>query len=345
MSKLLKLKEWLTLEETAKRLSITAGEEVTEADVLRLALDGHLTLSVYFVNHAKARMGKFIPLSETEWSFAPPLLPIPTGAPLTAEIVSHYPKHFQQLWHNTPPEQRDNCLPMLKSLATEDNRYIHLEKDVVTLTGVWDLPFIGCERIDVEYAYQQLIGGPEVTLEGLDGSFVSRGDDTVCQLQESWEQNPYQKGSLAALERIKDAIFDKDIPSEKAEPLLAKHKEDRAHFLEEQANRPNAERYYPAGGIPRDSVLVVRTVALRELEEKLLADEIQQEKPLHPSERRSAGQIIATLAAMAKLDLSAPYAADEALRAGAATHGLELPNSPETVVKFLKDAAAKSCKV
>ncbi len=49
MSKPLKLKEWLTVKDTAKRLSISVGEDVTEADILRLALDGHLTLSVYFV--------------------------------------------------------------------------------------------------------------------------------------------------------------------------------------------------------------------------------------------------------------------------------------------------------
>jgi hypothetical protein len=342
MSKLLKLKEWLTVEETAKRLSITAGEEVTEADVLRLALDGHMTLSVYFVNHARARPGKFVLFSETEWTFMPPLPSIPAGDPLTAEIVAQYPRHFQQLWHNTPPEQRNNCIPMLKSLATEDNRYINLHEDVLTLTGVWDLPLIGCERIDVEYAYQQLIGGPEVTLEGLEGSFVSQGEDTVCQLQESWEQNPYQKGSLAALERIKETIFEKGISPEKADQLLIKHKEDRVLFLENQAHRPDADRYYPAGGIPRDSVLVVRTVALRKLEEKLLADETQLEKPLQPSERKSTEQIIATLAAMANLDLTKPYKADETLRTAAATHQLELPNSPETTVKYLKAAASRS---
>lgn len=332
------------MEDAAKRLSITAGEEVTEADVLRLALDGHLTLSVYLVNHAQARMGRFVPLSETEWWFAPPLLSVYSGELPTEETVKNYPRHFQQLWHDTPPEQRKHCVPMLKSLATEGGRFINLEEEVTTIKGVWDLPLVGCERIDVEYAYQQLIGGPEVTLQGLDGSFVSRGEDTVCQLQESWDKNPYQKGSLASLERLKEAIYEKGIPREKEEELLAKHKEDRRQFLDEQKRRPHAERYHPAGGVPRDSVFVVRTAALRELEEKLLADEVPQEKPLHPSERRSAGQIIGALAAMAGLDLSAPYSADETLRADAATHGLELPSSPETVVKFFKAAAARSSK-
>lgn len=344
LSKLLKLKEWLTVEEASKRLSITAGEEVTEADVLRLALDGHLTLSVYFVNHATARMGKFVPLNETKWFFAPPLFHLSGGLSLTEETVSHYPNHLQQLWRDTPLDQRKDCVPLLASLATEDNRFINLEEEVTTLTGVWDLPFVGCERLDVEHAYQLLTGGPEVTLEGLDGAFVSRDEATVCQLQESWEKNPYMAGSLAELERLKEAIADGEMPAERVDELLTKHKKARVLFIEEQRNRTNAQRYHPAGGVPRDSVFVVRTSALRALEEKLLADEVPQEKPLHPSERKSTAQIIATLAAMAELDLSTPYAADETLRAAAATFGLELPSSSETVAKFLKDAAARTGK-
>jgi len=71
-------------------------------------------------------------------------------------------------------------------------------------------------------------------------------------------------------------------------------------------------------------------------------DDSQTRKPLHPSERKSTEQIIATLAAMAKLDLSTPYKADDALRSAAAFHALELPNSPETTVKFLKAAALRA---
>lgn len=70
----------------------------------------------------------------------------------------------------------------------------------------------------------------------------------------------------------------------------------------------------------------------------------QARKPLHPSERKSTGQIIATLAAMAGLDLSTPYKAVDPLRAAAAVRGLELPGSDETIVKFLKDAAARMGK-
>jgi len=46
MSKLLKLKRWLTTEEAAKYLTGALSEPVTEADIFRLALDGQITLSV-----------------------------------------------------------------------------------------------------------------------------------------------------------------------------------------------------------------------------------------------------------------------------------------------------------
>jgi hypothetical protein len=58
LKKLLKLKEWLTVPDAARHLSILFGEDLSEADVLRLGLDGHLTLSVDFVNHAQAQCGK-----------------------------------------------------------------------------------------------------------------------------------------------------------------------------------------------------------------------------------------------------------------------------------------------
>lgn len=66
-SKIFKLREWLTVPETAHHLSIMFDEEVNEARVLRLALDGHLTLSVNFVNHTYGRLGKAIPYEEIEW--------------------------------------------------------------------------------------------------------------------------------------------------------------------------------------------------------------------------------------------------------------------------------------
>ncbi|MBU2648362.1 hypothetical protein KKI24_26890 [bacterium] len=66
MSKLFKLKKWLTLEEAAVHISNVLDEAVTIADLLRFALDGYLTLSVDFVNHTQARKGKWVKTEDVE---------------------------------------------------------------------------------------------------------------------------------------------------------------------------------------------------------------------------------------------------------------------------------------
>ena len=59
----------------------------------------------------------------------------------------------------------------------------------------------------------------------------------------------------------------------KAKELLDQHKEERKKYLAERKAKRDAgkdsENYYPAGGLPSDSVLVVRTEALREFEESI----------------------------------------------------------------------------
>ena len=107
MSKILKLKEWLTIEEAATRLSASAGEEVSGADVLRFALDGHLTLSVYFVNHARGTRGRVVPYTETQWALVPPsMLPDKTLKPATASpeatVTIEPPENLKKLLIDSP---------------------------------------------------------------------------------------------------------------------------------------------------------------------------------------------------------------------------------------------------
>lgn len=353
MSKILKLKEWLTIEETATRLSASAGEVVSEADILRFAIDGHLTLSVYFVNHARGTRGKIVPYTETLWALPPPLmlpdkLQIDIAAlPATTATIG-LPTNLIRLLIDNPEALLQGCIPYMTSLKIDENRYLNLERDVVTLRGVWDLPMWGAEALDVEHMYQNMVGGPPVTLQSLEGAFVQGTDGYVYQLKESWDYNEYQAGSQAQQHELKRRVEEEDLAPDAAERLMAQHAADRKKLLEKMRSRDDSgnghENYYPAGGIPPDSTFVVRTTALRSFEEKLLSDDVHPEKPLHPSERKSASQIIAALAAMAGLDLSKPYKADEPLRAAAAKNGIALPNSSETVVKFLKAAAEHSCK-
>jgi hypothetical protein len=231
----------MTLSEAAKHLSGTCGEEIAIADILRLALDGYLQLSVNFVNQAEARLGQIVGPDDVTWIE----LPLPGKNKL--EGTTKIP----------------DCL----SIGNEN--YLKFQEGIVSIKGVWDLPMIGSEELDVEHQYQLLTGGPEVTLVGIDGTFVKGRNGVIGQLQESYDDNEYKAGSNAQLKKLQTYIASNNISQEKAEELLALHKEDRKKYLEDRASSPRHKDYYPAGGLPPDSVFVVRTEALREFEQML----------------------------------------------------------------------------
>ena len=211
MSKLLKLKKWLTIEEAARHLSILFGEDVRAADVLRLGLDSELKLSVNFVNHAKAKKQKIIPVSEAE----------------------------------TVPSLDGKRRIVLGNYWTENEVMVSDGDAIVSIGGICDLPMIGGETLDVEHAFQQLTGGPEITLTCLDGTLVCDGDGVYWKLQDSFEP--------------------------------------REETLPDGTTKKVSRSYYPAGGLPADSVLVVRTAALQVLAEP--EKEPISDKPLSARER------------------------------------------------------------
>lgn len=280
MGKLFNLKEWLTVADAARHLAIVFGEDVTEADVLRLALDGRLRLSVYFVNHAEARCGKVVTWDETDWWLFPDSDDFPGGRVMkrggqsTTNESRPCPQKLEALFNEIPETERGKYYPIMRELNIDGERFLALSDDVTTLRGVWDLPMIGGEQLDIEHKYQMLTGGPSVTLQTLDGAFVEGREGQICQLQEDYDDNEYQAGSKAALEKLKHRFAEMMAldPSEEgaaeAEALLNRHDEDRKKFLEKRKVRPAKENYYPAGGLPKDAVIVVRTDALREFERR-----------------------------------------------------------------------------
>lgn len=230
MSKILNLKRWLTIPEAARHLTIALGEDVSDADVLYLALDRKLKLSVDFVNGVKARPGKVMPIDE-----APTFL-----GPFSAELVVH-------------------------GIGLGNGTVFVLDEKIVSLSGIWDVPMIGGERLDVEYKYQQMIGGPEVETISIDGAFVCR-NDSMFQIQEDFDCNEYQAGSMAQRDAIERLIVDKGLDTASVRDLTAKYAHDRAEFLERRKTQCETEKYYPAGGLPRDAMLVIQTSALQEFE-------------------------------------------------------------------------------
>ena len=100
----------------ARYLSVQFDDDVSEADVLRLGLDRHLTLSVDFVNHAYGRPGRLVPLSEAKRSTIPSLEPV---SPIT----------------------------FLHGYLFDDSSVIEWEDKIMSMAGVWDLAMVSAGTI------------------------------------------------------------------------------------------------------------------------------------------------------------------------------------------------------
>ncbi|MHB8165291.1 MAG: hypothetical protein ACYDDT_00710 [Sulfuricella sp.] len=306
MSKLFKLKEWLTVPDAAKHLSIAFGEVVSEADVLRLALDKRLKLSVNFVNGTTAEGGKVVPLMEALML----IMPIDRSNSRIEEIMPRYLNKVH-ITDELPVEDKKGLLDKTlcfvpAGIEVGENKILQIERgNIHTLRGVFDLAMVGAEHLDIEHKYQILTDGVEVTDVAMEGAFVISPDGEWFKLLTHYDENPYSNSDEQKKERAKKKWNDPD-------------------------------NYYPAGGLPVDTVLVVRTDALRKFEETINDTPTNMNKPLTTSERDSLLKLVIGMAMKGysydpnakKNSAVADIAADLAL--------LGLPLGDDTIRKYLK---------
>lgn len=257
VSKLFKLKKWLTLKEAARHLCDVCSEEVTEADVLRLALDRYLTLSVNFVNHAYVKPGKVVHFDDEKLK----------------DLVSQgiYPSELE--WIDGFYDKKILLTPRIGK-----DKYLKIKEKVVEIDSVWDLPMIGGETIYVENKYQELTGGPLVELININGTFVGRNDGIICEVQDIFDESQgYGADINKQLDKIRKLERNK-IKNNRKEKLLGLRREKLAKLKEEQDSWNKLRKYYPACTFPEGSILVVRTDALREFEQFIHDSEVEQNK-------------------------------------------------------------------
>lgn len=227
MSKLLKWKAWLTLPEAASHLSAVLQESATEADLLRLALEGHLKLSVNLVNFAYGKKGRVTLIEEAGTRTLP--VPITLQEDLTEPDSEGRRRRRVDAPNRGWTESKFPNGSVINELET-----IIFSDDVRKMEGIWDLPMIGGERIDIEQMLQERIGGPDVALINIDGGLLSR---------------PSDQGEIWAV----------------MEPF--KRKEiNRAWFSNPSAPQFTGKMvsdYMPAPGLPERSLVVVRTDELQ----------------------------------------------------------------------------------
>ena len=271
MSKLFKLKKWLTIPEAARRLAAVFHEEVTEAAVLRLALDGHLQLSVNFVNFVHARPARFVPISGTH-----------------KEVTT---------FEGIDIDPLDGVSEVLE-----------IDEKVVHLSGVYDLSMVGGERIVVENAHQNLTNGPPIRLLQIDGTYVTK-DGELFQLQERFDDSDLKTGLNAQFEGSKQEMTNQDFAERNAKAMPVQHKSDKTRNVSKTRSQLVMEKYRPARRLPIDGVLVVRTEALTKFEGSLDDAQVKVEKPLQTNERNTLLVIIAALCKESKIDYQKPGAA------------------------------------
>ena len=302
--RLLKLRHWLTVTEAAAHLSALVKERLSEADLLRFAAHGHLRLSVNLVNGSLARCGAIrrtdeVPADSTSSDVEQPRTGGSCQSLLSAADGNLIGAEVWPMFKFLKPGEKPTPAPRYFVLQNGD--VLELTNHIVEISGVWDLPMIGAEQIDVENAYQSASGGPEVMLYDEKGAFVLGPHGEICQLL--------------------------DQPSPK---LLA----PGAAHEEVEAQRRRSTSYFPAYGLPDDSVLVVRTAALADLEQSLLRDEDAIDNPLGQRERRTLLSIIAALADAAGIPVNHPSKAGAIIERLTTKHGAKV--SARAVESHLK---------
>jgi hypothetical protein len=244
---------------------------------LRLGLDGHLMLSVYFVNPATGCLGRAIPIADANRRSVPAL----SGGYL---------------------------IELMDGLQISDEEVIKVDPEIVEIVGDWNLLMQGAERLDIERRYQSLTNGPAVKLTNPNGPIVWQSGGTYCQLKTRF------------------------LPGERFEELDDEKLEETFDELVKSLKDPS--NYYPARGLPEDSVLIVRTSALQELEALYLQPPKAAEKPVERRERATLLVMIAALAKIAKIDVTKPSAAALAIESQTALMGTRVAS--RTIEDHLK---------
>lgn len=120
---------------------------------------------------------------------------------------------------------------------------------------------------------------------------------------------------------------------------MEEHKKNRKIYLEKRQSQSRSYDYYPADGLPEDSILVVRITALQEFQQKVTETPVKDdlERPLSTTERNSLLTIIGLIAKDGYGDdLSKPYLLAKEIKKTAELCGIKI--SDDTIANKLKDA-------
>lgn len=266
--------DWLPLDRAAKYLSTALDQELTEVELLGLARQKLLTLSVHFPNLAKVRYGEIIHYPRSQFE--------------SARTSADLPRELEWFWLSPdeaislpdfPREAEGEPVLVTRLLNLDPDHYVRFTGKARTIEGVWDLPMIGGEKLGVENEFQRLRGCPPLALWPLEGVIVRGSDGILAQLQCSYSFAEYSAAWDGIRRHLKQQMTNGQVGQKEGKRLLDLQKEERKRFLKMVRKLPASEHYYPAGYFPDDSNFVVRMDALLEFEKFAK----NRERGSHPS--------------------------------------------------------------
>ncbi|ANQ20757.1 hypothetical protein BA893_03320 [Vibrio natriegens] len=154
MSKLLKLKNWLSLDDGAQTISTLLGESVGVADLYRFAIDGHITLSINLVNPTPVRKVSLIRAEDIQHK----------------TLIAKRKNFPQGLRVNVPLAE----YPISKKYWVESE-----SKDWNNVKGVYDLAMVGAEKDEIA---QLIYPDSIVEIPIFAGFYIQKGEQ-IYKLQ------------------------------------------------------------------------------------------------------------------------------------------------------------------
>ncbi len=190
MSKLFKLKEWLTLKEASERLSVFLGERVSIADCLQLALDKHITISALFNEGQYVIPAKIIRTTQRE--------------------------QFSKFIIRTTEDGAYIGLMGEDRFASNrelDCEYEDIERhgDVFRMRhGIYDLPMLGAEELDVMHQLDMHVGREPREFCNMEGPFLITPYGMVNVLSQfnPWMLKANESGSPEYYDKVKNDFVD-----------------------------------------------------------------------------------------------------------------------------------------
>lgn len=186
-SKLYSLKEWLTLDDAASHLTSVLAEKVTVSDILQLAIQKRLKLSVNLISGTYANRGMVRDITEARVQLYPTGLPLSwlrgeePSDPLVKKLRAAGEAGVVRLCDIESLDEDIKRAVADQSVQAahlgeriSDTEVVEFERGVEMLSGIYDLPMLSAEKSLIEEMYYPRVGGPDIDPWGLEGVWLER---------------------------------------------------------------------------------------------------------------------------------------------------------------------------